>query len=181
MYHVTTLSAWRVATALVAAGLLAAGCSSASSSPTSTSSGSGATAPTASGGTTLMTGHTSLGTTLENSKGFVVYWFAKDHGMSSSCSGACAAAWPPVTGTPTAGSGVTGTLSTIHRSDGSTQATWNGHPLYTFSGDTSPGQTNGNGVNGFGGLWYAITMSGHSSGGMPSNSPSSGSGGGYGY
>jgi predicted lipoprotein with Yx(FWY)xxD motif len=179
MRHVTILSPWRVAAALVATGLLAAGCSSSPATPTapasSPSSGSGS-------GTQLKTGHTSLGTTLENASGHTVYWFAKDHGMTSACTGPCASAWPPVTGTPTAASGVTlpGKLGTISRGGGVLQATYNGHPLYTFTGDSGPGQTNGNGVNGFGGLWYAVTLSGGAPAPFPSSSSSSG-GGGYGY
>jgi predicted lipoprotein with Yx(FWY)xxD motif len=55
---------------------------------------------------------------------------------------------------------VTGTLGTITRSDGTVQATYDGHPLYTFAGDKSPGQDKGNGVTGFGGKWYAMTVSG---------------------
>jgi predicted lipoprotein with Yx(FWY)xxD motif len=187
MRHITTLPASMAAGAVVVAGLLATGCSSNSttSAPAATNTpAAGASTSTpvpGSGQTQLMTGHTSLGTTLEDSKGFVVYWFAKDHGMTSACTGPCASAWPPVTGTPMAASGVTlpGKLGTISRSGGVSQATYNGHPLYTFAGDSGPGQAHGNGVNGFGGLWYAITIGGAA--GTPSSSTSSGSGGGYGY
>jgi DNA-binding NarL/FixJ family response regulator len=83
--------------------------------------------------------------------------------------------WPPVTGPATA-SGVTGTFATITRSDGSVQAIFDGHPLYTFVGDTAPGQAKGNGLNAFGGLWHEITTSGTA----PAGSSSSGSGGGGG-
>jgi len=78
----------------------------------------------------------------------------------------------------TAGSGVTGTLGTITRSNGATQATWNGHPLYTYIGDTGPGTDKGNGLNLSGGVWHAIILTGHAGAGA---SPSAGSGGGYGY
>jgi predicted lipoprotein with Yx(FWY)xxD motif len=147
------------------AGLLAA-CSSSSSSspaaaPTHTPAAS-ATATSAAGGTAaLKTEHTGLGTVLADSKGDTVYWFAADHGTTSACYGACAAAWPPVTGTPQAAAGVTltGKLGTITRTDGVKQATYNGHPLYTFKADTAPGQTRGNDVNAFGAEWYAITVS----------------------
>jgi predicted lipoprotein with Yx(FWY)xxD motif len=108
-----------------------------------------------------------------------VYWFAADHGTTSACTGACAGAWPPVTGTPVAASGVTlsGKLGTISRGGGVLQATYNGHPLYTFAGDSAAGQATGNGVNGFGALWYAIKI-----GSGTSSTPSSSStGGGYGY
>jgi predicted lipoprotein with Yx(FWY)xxD motif len=79
----------------------------------------------------------------------------------------------------TAGSGVTGKLGTITRQNGSTQATYNGHPLYTYKGDTAPGQNKGNGVNASGGLWHEVTVSGAAPSGGSSSSPSGG--GGYGY
>ena len=99
-------------------------------------------------------------TVLTNAKGFTLYLFASDTASKSNCNGSCAAYWPPVTGTPTAGPGVTGRLGTITRSDGSTQATYNGHPLYTYIADTHPGQANGNNLNLNGGLWHEVTASG---------------------
>jgi predicted lipoprotein with Yx(FWY)xxD motif len=129
---------------------------------------------------------TSLGTVLTNASGLTLYWFAKDTSTTSACSGPCAANWPPVSGTPQAGTGVTlpGTLGTIMRPGGTAQATYNGHPLYTFVGDTSPGQTSGNGVNGYGGLWYAVKVT-SSAGSSPTPAnpapATSSSGGGYGY
>jgi predicted lipoprotein with Yx(FWY)xxD motif len=116
---------------------------------------------------------------ITNSKGFTVYTFAKDTSTTSACSSACAQAWPPVTGTPQAASGITlsGKLGTITRSDGTLQATYNGHPLYLFSGDSAAGQTSGNGSNGFGALWSVVTIGG---GAAPSASASpAGGGGGY--
>ncbi|MGH3206220.1 MAG: COG4315 family predicted lipoprotein [Trebonia sp.] len=95
-----------------------------------------------------------------NAKGFTLYWFAPDTATSSKCSGACAQVWPPVAGPATGGSGVTGKLGTIARSDGSTQATYDGRPLYTYAADTAPGQATGNGVNSFGGVWHEVTASG---------------------
>ena len=95
-----------------------------------------------------------------NSKGMTVYWFVPDTSTTSKCTGSCATYWPPVTGTVTAGTGVTGTVGTITRPDGTTQATYDGHPLYTYVGDTSPGQAKGNGLNLSGGLWYEMTVSG---------------------
>ena len=110
-------------------------------------------------------------------KGFTLYSFAPDTPTKSNCNGTCAQNWPPVKGPATA-SGVTGTFGTIKRSDGSVQATFDGHPLYTFAGDTAPGQAKGNGLNAAGGLWHEITTSGTA----PAGSSSSGSGGGgYGY
>ena len=83
---------------------------------------------------------------LVDSQGMTLYWFAIDTSSKSNCSGQCATYWPPVTGPVTAGSGVTGTVGTITRSDGTKQATYMGHPLYTYVGD-APGQNKGNGLN----------------------------------
>ena len=68
--------------------------------------------------------------------------------------------WPPVTGSPVAGSGVTGKLGTITRTRGATQATYDGHPLYTYIGDSAPGQATGNDINLNGGYWYEMAASG---------------------
>jgi predicted lipoprotein with Yx(FWY)xxD motif len=97
---------------------------------------------------------------LANAKGFTLYWFAPDTATKSNCNGSCAAYWPPVKGPVTAGSGVTGRLGTIRRADGSAQATYNGRPLYTYIGDTAPGQAHGNSLNLNGGLWHEVTASG---------------------
>jgi predicted lipoprotein with Yx(FWY)xxD motif len=82
-------------------------------------------------------------TVLNNAKAFTLYSFAPDTPTRSNCNGTCAAYWPPVTGTPAAGPGVTGKLGTIKRSDGATQATYDGHPLYTYIADIAPGQAHG--------------------------------------
>ena len=157
----------------IAAIALLAGCASSNGSnssnaaagSTATSAASATASATASAAAVsstavLKTEQTSLGMVLANGQGMTVYWFAADHGTTSACSGACAAAWPPVIGLPKAAAGVTltGTLGTITRSDGSKQATYNGHPLYTFKADSAPGQVNGNKVTGFGAAWYAITI-----------------------
>jgi predicted lipoprotein with Yx(FWY)xxD motif len=105
-----------------------------------------------------------------------LYWFAPDTSTTSKCSGSCATYWPPLKGPVTAGSGVTGTLGTITRSDGTKQATYDGHPLYSYAGDTSPGQNKGNGLNASGGLWYEMTVSGATPG-----ASAKASSGGYGY
>lgn len=97
---------------------------------------------------------------LANAKGFVLYWFAPDTPTTSKCTGSCATYWPPVAGPVTAGSGITGTLGTIIRPDGTKQASYDGHPLYTYAGDTKPGVATGNGLNVSGGLWYEMTASG---------------------
>ncbi len=150
----------------------AAGSSSASSAPASSSGGTALDVKTI-GGQQVVT----------NSAGFTVYWFAPDTSTTSKCTGSCATYWPPVKGPATAMSGVTGTLGTITRSDGTTQATYDGHPLYTYAGDTAPGQAKGNGLNASGGLWYEMTVSGATpaAGAGASASATSTKGGGYGY
>ena len=99
-------------------------------------------------------------TLLTNADGLTLYWFAPDTSVKSACYGSCAAYWPPVTGTPSAGPGVTGTLGTITRTDGKTQATYDGHPLYTYIGDSAPGQDSGNNLNLNGGLWHIVVVTG---------------------
>jgi predicted lipoprotein with Yx(FWY)xxD motif len=92
-----------------------------------------------------------------------VYVFDADKGSSSSCSGACAAKWPPLTtsGTPRAGSGAQASaLGTITRSDGTKQVTYAGHPLYYFVKDKDDGDAYGQGVNAFGASWYAVKPTG---------------------
>jgi predicted lipoprotein with Yx(FWY)xxD motif len=99
-------------------------------------------------------------TVLADANGRTLYWFAPDTAARSACYGACAAYWPPVKGPATAGPGVTGTLSELTRTGGSAQAAYDGHPLYTYVGDSAPGQANGNGLNLNGGLWHEVTASG---------------------
>ncbi|HYK29045.1 MAG TPA: hypothetical protein VEV61_13860 [Streptosporangiaceae bacterium] len=96
---------------------------------------------------------------LTNSAGHTLYWFAPDSSTKSVCNGGCAAYWPPVHGAAKASS-IPGTFGTISRADGSTQTTYNGHPLYTYIGDSGPGQAHGNNVNLNGGLWHEVTVSG---------------------
>ena len=137
--------------------------------------------PAGLGGTTLDV-HTMSGQqVVTNSKGFTLYWFAPDTSTTLKCTGSCATFWPPVKGPATAGSGVTGTLGTITRSDGTTQATYDGHPLYTFAGDKAPGQANGNGKNLSGGLWYEMTVSGAKPAAGAGASAAASTKGGYGY
>jgi predicted lipoprotein with Yx(FWY)xxD motif len=96
---------------------------------------------------------------LANADGLTLYWFVPDTTTSSKCFGSCAIYWPPVSGSPAAGPGVTGKLGTIKRPGGGLQATYNGHPLYTYIGDRGPGQANGNDLDLNGGFWYDIRVS----------------------
>jgi predicted lipoprotein with Yx(FWY)xxD motif len=95
---------------------------------------------------------------LTDAKGLTLYSFAPDTSTKSACYGSCAAYWPPVTGTPSAGPGVTGTLGTITRTDGTKQATYDGHPLYTYIADKAPGTASGNNINLNGGLWRDVPI-----------------------
>jgi predicted lipoprotein with Yx(FWY)xxD motif len=120
--------------------------------------GAGGPGPSAAGA--LKTATIGGVTVLTNANGFTLYSFAPDTPSRSNCNGTCAGYWPPVTGTPAAGPGVTGKPGTIKRPDGTTQATYNGHPLYTYIADTAPGQAHGNNLNLNGGLWHEITVTG---------------------
>jgi predicted lipoprotein with Yx(FWY)xxD motif len=163
--------------------LAVAGCGGGSSS---TDAGSAS----ATEGTTLTGAEVSgLGTVLVDSEGITVYEFAKDTGARSSCYGACAEAWPPVTvsGKPLAGEGAMSTqLGTTKRKDGTMQLTYAGHPLYTFVEDEAPGEANGNESEAFGGRWSALDESGNAVEGTATGESheaeeSGSSGGGYGY
>jgi predicted lipoprotein with Yx(FWY)xxD motif len=168
---------WLATVGLAAAALAAAACGSSSPSASSGGSTSASTTPAAAG-TVLKTTKIGGATVLTNAAGFTLYWFVPDTSTTSNCNGTCAKYWPPVKGPATAGSGVTGTLGTITRSDGTTQATWNGHPLYTYVADTAPGQAKGNGLNVSGGVWHEVVVSGTTAA-APQKSKKSG--GGYGY
>ena len=149
--------------------------SSATSAAAAGASNAASSAPASASSALRMT--TINGTAVvTNSKGQTLYWFAPDTSTTSKCTGACATYWPPVTGPVTAGPGVTGTLGVITRSDGTKQATYDGHPLYTYVADTAPGQAKGNGKNLSGGLWWEMTVSG-----AKPAAAASGNSGGYGY
>ena len=152
-----------IAASLAAAVLAVAACASSSSSTSSSApaaTGAPAAAASSSSGNTLAVRTIGSAQVLTNSAGLTLYWFAPDTSTTSKCTGSCATYWPPVKGPATAGSGVTGTLGVITRPDGTMQATYNGHPLYTYAGDSAPGQANGNGKNLSGGVWYEVTVSG---------------------
>jgi predicted lipoprotein with Yx(FWY)xxD motif len=151
-----------VAAPLVALAIVVAGCgggvygASSSSAPAKAPSSSG-------GGASVKLASTKLGKVLVDSQGRTLYLFEADKGTMSACGGACASVWPPLTttGKPTAGPGLAASkLGTAKRSDGASEVTFNGHPLYTFAGDSAPGQTSGQGLDDFGAEWYALSAHG---------------------
>jgi predicted lipoprotein with Yx(FWY)xxD motif len=115
--------------------------------------------PPAATGTVLKTATIGGITVLTNAKGFTLYSFAPDTPATSKCYGSCAAYWPPVTGAAAASPGVPGRVGAIRRTDGTDQLTYNGHPLYTYIGDSAPGQARGNNLNLNGGLWHEVPAS----------------------
>ena len=169
---ITTLAG---ATALVVGALAAAGCGS--------SGGSNANSPAPPKNAKGQSGsvgvaNENVGKILVDSQGRTLYLFERDSAMKITCTGACAVEWPPLraTGKPTVGGGANASVvATSARSDGKPQVTYNGHPLYLFSADQKVGDTKGQGVNAFGGLWYVLSSSGNQI------TTSGGSGGGFGY
>ena len=152
--------------AAAAIGIVIAGCGGGGSSSNSGSAYGGGSATKSTGrpaasAATVDVKSSSLGRILVNPQGQTIYLFEKDKGPTSTCSAACAAAWPPVTGAGKGGTGTTaGKLGTTRRSDGMMQVTYAGHPLYTYAGDSSPGQTNGEGLKQFGAEWYVLSPAG---------------------
>lgn len=172
---VAVLSAGGLAVlAAVGAGCGGGSATAASSAPPKTASGQAAT---------VGISNTGLGQVLVNAQGRTLYLFKADQGTKSACMGACAGAWPPllVEGKPTLGKGVDASLvSTTARPEGTTQLTYNGHPLYLFSQDHKAGETNGQGVTAFGAAWFALNSAGNQLSAQPPSS-SSGGGGSVGY
>ena len=113
-------------------------------------------------GARVALGKTTLGKVLVDARGRTLYLFEKDKGPRSTCSGACASAWPPVTttGAPTAGMGVAAAQLKTTMAPGGKQVLYAGHPLYTYVGDSGPGQTTGEGLNQFGAEWYVLGANG---------------------
>jgi predicted lipoprotein with Yx(FWY)xxD motif len=141
--------------------------------------GNGATAATAPS-TTSASGHPAvgtahegnLGTILVDSQGRTLYLFQQDEGTKSECSGPCASIWPPLraSGKPTVGTGANASIvGTTTRSDGKPQVTYNGHPVYLYSGDQGAGDTNGQGLTDFGGAWYVLNPAGNQVSAQASN------------
>jgi predicted lipoprotein with Yx(FWY)xxD motif len=159
--------------AAASAGCGGGGATAATSAPPKTASGQAAT---------LGVSNTGLGQVLVNSEGRTLYLFKADQGTKSVCTGECASAWPPLiaNGKPTVGSGANASLvGTSTRSEGNTQVTYSGHPLYLFAQDKKAGETNGQGVSAFGAAWFALNSSGNQVSG--SSSSTGGGGGGLGY
>ena len=152
----------RISIAVVAAGLVAvAGCGG--SSYGGSSSKASAPAPSSGGGQSVKLASTKLGKVLVDGQGRTLYLFEADKGTMSACDAGCASVWPPLTttGHPTAGPGLAASkLGTTKRSDGATEVTYNGHPLYTYAGDSAQGQTNGQDLDDFGAGWYVLSAAG---------------------
>jgi predicted lipoprotein with Yx(FWY)xxD motif len=153
--------------AVAVASLLAAACggsspSTAAASPSPSPVASPSASPAATG-TTIAVATSRLGQILVDGNGMTVYLFVADTGMTSTCYTSCATIWPPVltTGAPQAGAGASATqLGTTTRTDGKVEVTYAGHPLYYFVQDKATGDTTGQGINGFGGLWWVVSPSG---------------------
>lgn len=151
-------------TGAIASALLAAACGG--TSPTTAASSpspSPAASPAAAGATIAVATNSKLGQILVDGRGITVYLFVVDTGTTSTCYTSCAAVWPPVltTGAPQAGAGATASLlGTTTRTDGKIEVTYAGHPLYYFIQDKAVGDTTGQGVNGFGGLWWVMSPAG---------------------
>ena len=171
-----SLSLLLAAAAVALVAVVVAGCGGGSDQATAASGSSS----TAGGSSTIGVSDVGgLGKILVDSKGRTVYMFKKDTGPKSTCSGACAMEWPPVTtsGKPSTGSGVSASMvGTTKRSDSSTQVTYNGHPLYLYSGDTKPGDAAGQNLDFFGAKWYVVSAAGDQVNGKATSS-----GGSYGY
>jgi predicted lipoprotein with Yx(FWY)xxD motif len=177
--------------AVAVVGLIAAACGSSTpsaskSSPSDTQAPAGTTATTGASSQVVAdaTANTKVGgTILVNASGMTLYKFSADSAGKSACTGACATAWPPVTVatgiTPKGGSGATGTFGTITRSGGTLQVTYDSDPLYTFSGDSAAGDTNGQNLTSDGGTWTVVTAKMTPTTKAPTTTKPSG--GGYGY
>ena len=149
--------------AVVVAACSSGGTSSAAAPAAPTTGGSASSASASPGGTVITTAKSTAGTVLASGTGRAIYLWAKDTGTMSNCNGACASAWPPVTTTANAtaaGSAKASDIGTITRSDGTKQVTYDGHPLYYFSGDSGPGTANGQGSDAFGAKWWLVAPTG---------------------
>jgi predicted lipoprotein with Yx(FWY)xxD motif len=176
MTRTRPLSLLFAAAAIALVALVVAGCGGSDQQATAASGNSNAGAGSSTIGVSNVGG---LGSILVDSMGRTVYLFGKDSGPRSTCFGACAQEWPPLTttGKPTVGNGVSASMvGTTKRSDGKAQVTYNGHPLYRFSGDTKAGDAAGQNVDAFGATWHVVSPAGHKVEGKATTS-----GGGYAY
>jgi predicted lipoprotein with Yx(FWY)xxD motif len=170
MTRIFSLTALAVISALVLAACGGSSNSSSSGGASTPSYGANAapsapksSAPTSSAASVVSAKSSSLGTFLVDAKGQTLYLWDADHGAMSTCNGECATDWPPLTtkSAPKAGAGVKASLlGTSKRADGTQEVTYAGHPLYTFAGDTAPGQTTGQGSAAFGAPWWVVTPAG---------------------
>jgi predicted lipoprotein with Yx(FWY)xxD motif len=139
--------------------LALAACSNETPPPTQPAA-SGSGSPSAAASTTVQTADSDLGTILTDGDGMTLYMFLNDTGTTSTCTVGCATTWPALTvdGQATAAMGADDSLlGTTARDDGTTQVTYNGHPLYHYSGDSAPGDINGEGI---GDIWFAVSAKG---------------------
>ena len=154
-------------TAALGGALLISACGS--STTPGGAAGASTTTPTASASqsqtsATVGVASNKLGQILVDGRGFSLYLFEADTTTKSTCSGDCAANWPPLltTGAPmAAGAATQAMLATTARSDGTTQVTYNGHPLYFFVSDTKAGDTHGQGLTAFGAGWDVLSPAGN--------------------
>lgn len=155
-------SRFLITSAIATMALVASACGSSSPSSAGTSPAASPT-PVATGTTIAVATNAKYGQILVDGKGMTLYLFVADTGTSSTCYTSCATIWPPVltTGAPQAGTGAQASLlGTTMRTDGMVEVTCAGHPLYYFVKDKQPGDTTGQGVNGFGGLWWVLSPGG---------------------
>ena len=146
----------------VAAALIAGACTSAAATPAGPASPAGPAGPAAATSITIGTTNSpTLGAYLTGQNGMTLYVLTKDTPDTSTCSGACASNWPPLVvasgATITGPTGAMGTFATITRSDGTVQVTYNHMPLYYYAGDSTAGDTTGQGTNG---VWFVAPLSG---------------------
>jgi predicted lipoprotein with Yx(FWY)xxD motif len=119
-------------------------------------------APASTGAVSIKVAMSGAGSFLTDGHGRTLYLFTRDTGNMSSCTGGCASVWPAVTGSTAAqvGTGASASLLGTASNAGGQQITYNGHPLYYYAGDVNPGDTNGERLNEFGGVWYEVSPSG---------------------
>jgi len=148
---------------LGASALLLTACGSSGGLYGASSSPSPSASPSATGPARVALGSTSAGKVLVDGQGMTLYVFARDTRGRSACTGSCASYWPPVPSSekPTVAVGaVTAQFGSVKRPDGSSQLTVNGFPVYTYAGDSQPGQASGQGQNLSGGLWWVVSADG---------------------